>query len=130
MFSLASAPPRLTEAIRMAPLTLKGRMPSTAATIDLDLTTLPNDQLHWSDGRHAPRARRSRQRAHPPYHHPPRLRPPRLRPPRHARPTVQPPARRVQPAPRSYTGSYGIVLASRQPLHQLAARCLHLHGVS
>ena len=54
----------------------------------------------------------------------------RLRPPRHARPTVQPPARRVQPAPRSYTGSYGIVLASRQPLHQLAARCLHLHGVS
>ena len=36
MFTLASAPPRLTEALRMAPLTLKGRMPN-AATVDLDL---------------------------------------------------------------------------------------------
>ena len=49
MFSLASAPPRLTEALRMAPLTLKGRMPSTAATIDLDLSALPGDQLHWPE---------------------------------------------------------------------------------
>ena len=49
MFSLASAPPRLTEALRLAPLTLKGRMPSTAATIDLDLATLPSDQLHWPE---------------------------------------------------------------------------------
>jgi anaphase-promoting complex subunit 1 len=49
MFSLASASPRLTEALRMAPLVLKGRMPSTAATIDLDLSTLPPDQLHWPE---------------------------------------------------------------------------------
>ena len=49
MFSLASAPPRLTEALRMAPLTLKGRMPANAATIDLDLSALPSDQLHWPE---------------------------------------------------------------------------------
>ena len=33
----------------MAPRTLKGRMPSNAATIDLDLSALPNDQLHWPE---------------------------------------------------------------------------------
>ena len=48
MFTLASAPPQLTEALRLAPLTLKGRMPN-AATVDLDTSQLPADHLLWPE---------------------------------------------------------------------------------
>ena len=48
MFTLASAPPLMTEALRLAPLTLKGRMPN-AATVDLDTSHLPADHLLWPE---------------------------------------------------------------------------------
>lgn len=35
--------------MRLAPLTLKGRMPSNAATIDLDVSSLPADHLMWPE---------------------------------------------------------------------------------
>ncbi|KAL1503732.1 hypothetical protein AB1Y20_012203 [Prymnesium parvum] len=49
MFTLSSAPPVLTEALRHAPLSLKGRMQPNAATVDLDLAALPADHLVWPE---------------------------------------------------------------------------------
>ena len=49
MFTLASAPPKLTEALRLAPLTLKGNVSPNAATVELDLSNLPSDLLYWPD---------------------------------------------------------------------------------
>ena len=48
MFTLSSAPPQITEALKLAPLTLKGRMPN-AATVDLDTEKLPADHLLWPE---------------------------------------------------------------------------------
>lgn len=49
MFTLASAPPQLTEALRMAPLALKGHMSPNSATIDLDTASMPADHLMWPE---------------------------------------------------------------------------------
>lgn len=49
MFTLSSAPPVLTEALRHAPLSLKGRTQPNAATVDLDLTALPAEYLIWPE---------------------------------------------------------------------------------
>ena len=49
MFTLASAPPKLTEALKLAPLTLKGNVSPNAATVELDLSNLPSDLLYWPD---------------------------------------------------------------------------------
>lgn len=48
MFTLSSAPPQITEALRLSPLTLKGRMPN-AATVDLDTAQMPADHLLWPE---------------------------------------------------------------------------------
>ena len=49
MFTLASAPAQLTEALRIAPLILKGHTSPNAATIDMDVSALPADHLMWPE---------------------------------------------------------------------------------
>ena len=49
MFSLASASPQLTEVMRLAPLALKGQIPSNSATVDMDVSALPADHLAWPE---------------------------------------------------------------------------------